>query len=130
MHLRGIFVVASLVCELSANPTPLQGFALGDQTTGSKWPPYENAGKDYWSLQAENINLNEDKVDDVKDIVKKEVEEEQPIVNPAQDEIQPQVQPAPPPFQSYSPYTTNRGLYTFFNTRGVFSRNPYRQLIF
>ena len=77
MRLLGIsIVVVCFICENNAIPAPLQGFEVGDQTTGSKWPPYENAGQDYWSLNAGNINLNEDAVDDGKEIVKKGIREE------------------------------------------------------
>ena len=77
MRLLGIsIVVVCFICEHNASPAPLQGFEVGDQTTGSKWPPYENAGQDYWSLNAGNINLNEDAVDDGKEIVKKGIREE------------------------------------------------------
>ena len=128
MKLFGIFVVACLVCELNANPSPLQGFGVGDQTTGSKWPPYENAGKDYWSLQAANIDLGEHSIDDGKDIVKKGVEQQQPEEVPVQEE--PQEEPERPIFQNYPLYPTNRRFYTLFNTRRFFLRNPYSQVIF
>ena len=91
MKLFGIFVVVCLVCELNALPSPLQAFTGGDQTTGSKWPPFQNAGLDYWSLKAQNIDLGEHNVDDGKDIVKKGVEAEeqpQPVVQQEIEEPQ------------------------------------------
>ena len=130
MKLFGIFIVTCLVCVLNAHPSPLQGFSSGGQTTGSKWPPYENAGKDYWSLQAANIDLGEHSIDDGKDIVKKGVEKDQPKEISEQEEVEPQEEPAVPTFQNYPLYPTNRQLYTFFNNRRFFLRNPYAQVIF
>ena len=87
MRLLGIsIVVVCFICEHNAGPAPLQGFEVGDQTTGSKWPPYENAGQDYWSLNAGNINLSEDAVDDGKEIVKKGVKEESGSVSVKNEE--------------------------------------------
>ena len=71
MKLFVVFLVTMLLfSELLAHPSPLQGFGGGDQTTGSKWPPYENAGQDYWSLKAGNIDLSEHNVNDGKNIGK------------------------------------------------------------
>ena len=84
MKLFGILVVVCLVRELNAVPSPLQSFAGGDQTTGSKWPPYENAGQDYWALKAQNVHLGGQAFDDSKNIVKKGVQQV-----PAQVPVQP-----------------------------------------
>ena len=86
MKLFGIFVVVCLVRELNAVPTPLQSFGKGQQTTGSKWPPYENAGQDYWALKSQNLHLGGQAFDDSKNIVKKGVQQVQ---------VQVPVQPAP-----------------------------------
>ena len=143
MKLFGILVVVCSVCELNALPSPLQGFGGGDQTTGSKWPPFQNAGLDYWSLKAQNIDLEEQSVDDGKDIVKKGVEEEQQPQHVIQQAIeepqsgptagappagpiaaqQPVARPTPPIFQNY-PY------YAYYNGRQYLLRNYYPQRAF
>ena len=93
MRLLGIFIVmVCFICERNTSPVPLQGFEVGDQTTGSKWPPYENAGQDYWSLNAGNINLNEDAVEDGKQIVKKGIKEESGSVS-VKNEEKPKIGP-------------------------------------
>ena len=77
MKLFGILVVVCLVSELNAIPSPLQGFGGGDQTTGSKWPPFENAGQDYWALKAQNVDVGGQNFDDGKNIIKKGVQQVQ-----------------------------------------------------
>jgi len=134
MKLFGIFFFACLVNVLNAHPSPLQGFGAGDQTTGSKWPPYENAGKDYWSLKAANIDLREDNVDDGKDIVKKGIEEKpetvlvQSQVEPTGSE--PQEVPVPQTLRTFPVYPLNRGSYPFFDRRQLLLRNYYPQYLF
>ena len=90
MKLFGILVVVCLVHELNALPSPLQGFGGGDQTTGSKWPPYENAGQDYWTLKAQNVDVGGQSFDDQKNIVKKGIEQVR-----AQLPVQPPPVPTP-----------------------------------
>ena len=90
MKLFGILVVVCLVHELNALPSPLQGFGGGDQTTGSKWPPYENAGQDYWALKAQNVDVGGQSFDDQKNIVKKGIEQVR-----AQLPVQPPPVPTP-----------------------------------
>ena len=120
-----LLVTIFLVSELLAHPSALQGFGGGDQTTGSKWPPYENAGQDYWSLKAGNIDLSEHNVNDGKDIVKKETEEDKSENTSLQQEAQTQNKPLRPTLQNTPFYPTNRRLHTFLGTRRFFLRNPY-----
>ena len=150
MKLFGIFVVVCLVCELNALPSPLQAFTGGDQTTGSKWPPFQNAGLDYWSLKAQNIDLGEHNVDDGKDIVKKGVEAEQQPQPVVQQEIeephggptagtplegtvvqqQPAAKPTSPVLQNYPFNPASRGLYAYINGRQYLLQNYYPQFAF
>ena len=127
MKLIGISIVLSLlVCTTVSLPSPLQGFKAGDQTTGSKWPPYKNAGKDYWSLRAEAIDLAEHNVDDGKDIVKKGADAER-ANDPRAEADEHKVaeggkQPAQQPTQVNH---MNRRARTLFNARQFFLRYPY-----
>ena len=123
-----LLVTVFLVSELLARPSALQGFGGGDQTTGSKWPPYEGAGQDYWSLKAGNIDLSEHNVNDGKDIVKKETEEDKSENSSPQQDAQAQNKPLPPTLPNPPSYPTNRRLHTVLGTRRFFLRNPYVQV--
>ena len=127
MKLIGIAIVISLlVCTTVSVPSPLQGFKAGDQTTGSKWPPYENAGKDYWSLQAETIDLAEHSVDDGKDIVKKGADAEMANDSGAEaDEHKVAEGGEQTALQSSQVNPDNRQARTRFNARQFFLRYPY-----
>lgn len=55
MKVLVILFLGSFICTTNAYPIPLQGFGTGDQTTGSVWPPYPNAGQGYWSSKPLDI---------------------------------------------------------------------------
>ena len=53
-----ILLVLLFTCVLLIESAPAPGDHLYDKDTprtGSKWPPYPNADKDFWSLQAEQL---------------------------------------------------------------------------
>merc|ERR1712212_1126985 len=68
------------------------------QTTGSKWPPFENAGQDYWALKAQNVDVGGQRFDDRKNIVKKGIQQ-----------AQAQVPVQPPPVSSEKVETPQAG---------------------
>ena len=57
MKLLIILLLATVICTTYVQAFPLQGFGTGDQTTGSVWPPYPNAGQGYWSSKPLNIGI-------------------------------------------------------------------------
>jgi len=57
MKLLVVLFLATLICSTSVQAFPLQGFGTGDQTTGSVWPPYPNAGQGYWSSKPLKIGI-------------------------------------------------------------------------
>ena len=57
MKILVALLLATVMCITYVQPFPLQGFGTGDQTTGSVWPPYPNAGQGYWSSKPLNIGI-------------------------------------------------------------------------
>merc|ERR1712141_459069 len=57
MKILIILLLATVICTTYVHAFPLQGFGTGDQTTGSVWPPYPNAGQGYWSSKPLNIGI-------------------------------------------------------------------------
>ena len=50
--LKSILVVSLFICWAQSAP---QWFHFDTPRTGSEWPPYPNAGKDYWQVEAEKL---------------------------------------------------------------------------
>ena len=57
MKILLVLFLATVICTTYVQTFPLQGFGTGDQTTGSVWPPYPNAGQGYWSSKPLKIGI-------------------------------------------------------------------------
>ena len=57
MRILVTLLFATVICSTYVQTFPLQGFRTGDQTTGSVWPPYPNAGQGYWSSKPLKIGI-------------------------------------------------------------------------
>ena len=54
-----LFLSAFLIVSMYCAPSPLDVAHCKECNTGSIWPPFENAGKGYWQLQAEKNDAAE-----------------------------------------------------------------------
>ena len=52
---RIVFLVLPLLVIWATTEAAPQWFHFDTPRTGSKWPPYENADKGFWALQAEKL---------------------------------------------------------------------------
>lgn len=50
-----LLVFVGLICLVWTAQCAPQWFHFDTPRTGSKWPPYENADKGYWQVQAEKL---------------------------------------------------------------------------
>lgn len=59
MMTKLVVISAMMICLVwtTAQCAP-QWFHFDTPRTGSKWPPYENADKGYWQVQAEKLESN------------------------------------------------------------------------